>query len=92
MMWPNGDYYDEKGELWAKDNIDREALPYVADVTMCYDKDTLPFMINEGKESYFTKIVTGAVTKIINVPILKNAGDAGAHDIIIKERMARGVR
>jgi uncharacterized protein (DUF362 family) len=31
-------------------------------------------MINEGKESFFTKIVTEKVTKIVNVPILKNAG------------------
>ncbi|HVP90150.1 MAG TPA: hypothetical protein VMS75_02925, partial [Terriglobales bacterium] len=29
---PNGDFWDAKGELWSKDNIDREALPYVADV------------------------------------------------------------
>ena len=71
---PNGGFYDDKGELWAKDNIDREALPYVADVEMTYDKETLAYMINEGKSSYFTKIVTGTVTKIINVPILKNAG------------------
>jgi uncharacterized protein (DUF362 family) len=74
MKGPNGEFYDDKGELWAKDNIDREALPYVADVETKYDKGTLPYMINEGKSSYFTKIVTGEVTKIINVPILKNAG------------------
>ena len=74
MKGPNGEFYDEKGELWAKDNIDREALPYVADVEMKYNKDLLGYMINEGKESYFTKIVTEKVTKIVNVPILKNAG------------------
>ena len=74
MKGPNGEFYDAKGELWAKDNIDREALPYVADVEMKYDKETLPYMINEGKSSYFSKIVTQTVTKIVNVPILKNAG------------------
>jgi len=74
MKGPNGEFYDDKGELWAKDNIDREALPYVADVEMKYNKDTLPYMINEGKESYFTRIVTGTLTKIVNLPILKNAG------------------
>jgi uncharacterized protein (DUF362 family) len=74
MKGPNGEFYDDKGELWAKDNIDREALPYVADLEMKYDKETLGYMINEGKESYFTKIVTEKVTKIVNVPILKNAG------------------
>ncbi len=71
---PNGEFYDDKGELWAKDNIDREALPYVADLEMKYDKETLGYMINEGKESYFTRIVTEKLTKIVNVPILKNAG------------------
>ena len=74
MKGPNGEFYDAKGELWAKDNIDREALPYIADVEMKYDKETLPYMINEGKSSYFSKIVTQTVTKIVNVPILKNAG------------------
>ena len=74
LKGPNGEFYDDKGELWAKDNIDHEALPYVADVEQKYDKETLGYMINEGKSSYFTKIVTGTVTKIVNVPILKNAG------------------
>ena len=74
MKGPNGEFYDDKGELWAKDNIDRESLPYIAELEMKYDKETLPYMINEGKVSYFTKIVTEKVTKIVNVPILKNAG------------------
>jgi uncharacterized protein (DUF362 family) len=74
MKGPNGEFYDDKGELWAKGNIDREALPYVADIEQKYDKETLGYMINEGKSSYFTKIVTEKVTKIVNVPILKNAG------------------
>ena len=74
MKGPNGEFYDDKGELWAKDNIDREALPYVADIEQKYDKETLGYMINEGKSSYFTKIVTEKVTRIVNVPILKNAG------------------
>jgi uncharacterized protein (DUF362 family) len=74
MKGPNGEFYDDKGDLWAKDNIDREALPYVAEVEQKYDKETLGYMINEGKSSYFTKIVTEKVTKVVNVPILKNAG------------------
>jgi uncharacterized protein (DUF362 family) len=74
MKGPNGEFYDDKGELWAKDNIDREALPYVAEVEGKYDKETLGYMINEGKSSYFAKIATEKVTKIVNVPILKNAG------------------
>jgi len=74
MRGPNGDFYDDKGELWSKDNIDREAPFYFADVEGKYDKETLPYMVNEGKESYFTKILTQRCTKVINVPILKNAG------------------
>jgi uncharacterized protein (DUF362 family) len=31
-------------------------------------------MVNTGKFSYFTKIITKEVDKIINIPILKNAG------------------
>jgi uncharacterized protein (DUF362 family) len=74
LKGPNNEFFDEKGELWSKDNIDREALPYSADVEQEYDKETLPYMVNEGKNSYFTKIVTRKCTKIINVPVLKNAG------------------
>lgn len=74
MKGPNGEFYDEQGELWSKDNIDREYPSYTADVEMEYNKNTLPYMINQGKESFFTKIVTRKCTRIINVPILKNAG------------------
>jgi len=74
MRGPNNEFYDEKGELWAKDNIDREAKFYFADLEMPYNKNLLAAMINQGKESYFTKVVTQKVTKIINVPILKNSG------------------
>jgi len=34
----------------------------------------MPYMVNEGKYSYFSKICTQEVDKIINIPILKNAG------------------
>ena len=74
MKGPNDDFYNEKGELWAKDNIDRDYPAYSAGVEMKYNKNMLPYMINEGKESYFTKIVTRTCDKIINVPVLKNAG------------------
>jgi uncharacterized protein (DUF362 family) len=53
--------------------IDRDWF-YWADVEEKYDADTLPYMINEGKHSYFGTICTREVTKIINIPILKNAG------------------
>jgi hypothetical protein len=68
-----GSYYDAKGELYGKQMID-EKWYYWADVEQKYDAETLPYMINEGKHSYFGKICTQDVTKIINIPILKNAG------------------
>ena len=68
-----GSYYDKDGKLYGEQMIDREWF-YWADVEEKYDAETLPYMINEGKHSYFSNICTKDVTKIINVPILKNAG------------------
>ena len=53
--------------------IDKE-WSYWADVEGSYDEYTMPYMVNGGKHSYFTRICTQQVTKIINLPILKNAG------------------
>lgn len=68
-----GSYYDPEGKLYGERMIDREWY-YWADVEEHYDAETLPYMINEGKHSYFSRICTKDVTKIINIPILKNAG------------------
>ena len=68
-----GSYYDANGVLYGKEMID-EAWFYWADVEQKYDAETIPYMINEGKHSYFGKICTQQVTKIVNIPILKNAG------------------
>lgn len=68
-----GSYYDKDGKLYGESMIDKDWV-YRANVEMKYDEYTLPFMINEGEESYFSKIVTKEVDKIINIPILKNAG------------------
>jgi len=68
-----GSYIDENGKLYGEKNIDKEWY-YWADVDGEYDAETMPYMINGGKFSYFTKIVTQEVDKIINIPILKNAG------------------
>jgi uncharacterized protein (DUF362 family) len=68
-----GSYYDKEGKLYGESMIDKDWV-YRANVEMKYDEYTLPFMINEGEESYFSKIVTKEVDKIINIPILKNAG------------------
>lgn len=68
-----GSYTDAAGKLYSEAIIDRTWF-YWADVEEKYDAETLPYMVNEGKHSYFTRIVTQDVTKIINIPILKNAG------------------
>ena len=68
-----GSFYDEKGKLYGERMIDK-AWYYWADAEEKYDAETIPYMINEGKHSYFSTICTKEVTKIINVPILKNAG------------------
>lgn len=68
-----GSFYDGNGKLYGEGNIDKEWY-YWADVDGEYDSETMPYMVNGGKFSYFTKIVTREVDKIINIPILKNAG------------------
>ena len=71
----NKSYYNSEGRLYSEDLIDKNHYFY-ADVEGEYDAYTLPYMVNGGKYSYFTKICTEKVTKIINIPILKNAGSA----------------
>ena len=66
-------FYDSEGKLYSEKMIDKEWY-YHADVEEKYDAETIPYMINEGKYSYFTKIITQHVDKIINIPVLKNAG------------------
>jgi len=68
-----GSFVDENGKLYGERNIDKEWY-YWADVEGEYDAETMPYMVNGGKFSYFTKIVTKEVDKIINIPVLKNAG------------------
>lgn len=70
-----GSMYNSEGRLYGEDNIDKERFIY-ADVEGEYDAYTMPYMVNGGKYSYYSKIVTSKVTKIINMPILKNAGSA----------------
>lgn len=70
-----GSFYDQDGKLYGERNIDRDWY-YWADVEGEYDAETMPYMVNGGKYSYFTKIVTRDLDKIINIPILKNAGSS----------------
>jgi hypothetical protein len=68
-----GSFTDAAGTLYSEAMIDR-AWFYWADCEEKYDAETLPYMVNEGKHSYFSRLVTKDLTKIINMPILKNAG------------------
>ena len=68
-----GSFYDKEGKLYSEQMIDRDWF-YWADVEEKYDAETLPYMINEGKHSYFGTVCTKTISKIINIPILKNAG------------------
>ena len=68
-----GSFTTAEGVLLSEAMIDRDWV-YWADCEEKYDVETLPYMVNEGKHSYFTKLVTKDFTKIINIPILKNAG------------------
>ncbi|MBE0662911.1 MAG: DUF362 domain-containing protein [Bacteroidales bacterium] len=69
----DGSYYNKEGKLYSEEMIDRDWY-YFAEVEGEYDDYTLPYMVNGGKYSYFTKICTQELDKIINIPILKNAG------------------
>jgi hypothetical protein len=70
-----GSMYDANCKLYGLQMIDTTWY-YWADCEDKYDAETIPYMINEGKYSYFTKIATQMVDKIINIPILKNAGSS----------------
>ncbi len=70
-----GSFFDQNGKLYGESMIDKE-WAYHADVEGTYDEYTMPYMVNGGKDSYFSKICTKQVTKIINLPILKNAGSS----------------
>lgn len=69
----NGSFYGSDGLQYAEKNIDKDWF-YYAETEEEYDAYTLPYMVNSGKHSYFTKICTQELDKIINLPILKNAG------------------
>mgnify|MGYP000104496047 FL=1 len=69
----DGSYYNKEGKRYSEEMIDKDWY-YFADVEGEYDDYTISYMVNGGKYSYFTKICTQELDKIINIPILKNAG------------------
>jgi Domain of unknown function (DUF362) len=70
-----GSFFDKDGRLYSETMIDKKWF-YWADVESKYDAETLPYMVNDGKYSYFSKLVTEEMDKIINIPVLKNAGSS----------------
>jgi uncharacterized protein (DUF362 family) len=68
-----GSFYDSEGKLYGESRIDKNWY-FWAQTEMEYDAYTKPYMVNSGEYSYFTKILTQEVDKVINIPILKNAG------------------
>lgn len=71
----DGSYYGPDGNLYSESRIDKEWF-YWANVEGEYDDYTIPYMVNGGKHSYFTNILTKELDKVINIPILKNAGSS----------------
>ena len=82
-----GSFVNKEGKLYSEEMIDKDWY-YWADVEGEYDAETMPYMVNGGKYSYFSKICTKDVDKIINLPILKNAG---ASVTICMKNLAYGV-
>ena len=69
------EYLDTVGEeqVWkGEDRLDKDVF-YEFDIVGEYSEELMPYMINGGTKSYFTRIITEMVDKVINVPILKNA-------------------
>lgn len=65
---------DKTGEHVSRKNFD-ESVFYWADVEGTSDDAYLNQNIVSGKYSYFGKLVTEKLTKIINIPVLKNTGN-----------------
>jgi len=69
------EYMEKEGEeeIWkGEDRLDKDVF-YEFDIAGEYSEEMMPYMINGGTRSYFTRIITQMVDKVINVPILKNA-------------------
>lgn len=71
----NGSYINSEGKYYGENRIDKRHA-FHADVNGEYDAYTMPYMINGGEESYYSTICTEMCTKIINIPVLKNAGSS----------------
>jgi len=70
----NGRWLRPDGTHVSVDNFDRETY-YWADVEAPQDNAYLNQHVFNGKFSYFGKLLTQRLTKIINVPVFKNTGN-----------------
>ncbi|KPJ61122.1 MAG: hypothetical protein AMJ46_03755 [Latescibacteria bacterium DG_63] len=67
-------WLDESGNHVSAENFDKNVY-YWADVEGPKDKAYLNQHVFNGKYSYFGNLLTKKLTKIINVPVLKNTGN-----------------
>lgn len=67
-------FLNKKGEHKSMVNFDKDVY-YWADVEAPSDAQYLNQHVVNGKESYFGKLVTNELTKIINLPVFKNTGN-----------------
>ena len=70
----NSKWLDENGNHISQNNFDMENY-YWADVDAPTDTNYLNQHVFNNKYSYFGKLVTQKLTKIINVPVFKNTGN-----------------
>jgi hypothetical protein len=70
----NSRWLDEGGRHVSATNFDTE-VSYWADVEGPKDEAYLNQHVFNGKDSYFGKLLTQRLTKIINVPVFKNTGN-----------------
>ncbi len=67
-------WLDKDGHHVSEKNFDLDAY-YFADIEAPQDKPYLNQHVFNGKYSYFGKLLTKKLTKIINVPVFKNTGN-----------------
>jgi len=67
-------FLDENGDHLSKELFDSQVY-YWADVEGPKDLDYLNQHVENGKRSYFGKLLTQKLTKFINVPVFKNTGN-----------------
>ncbi|MBU4404135.1 MAG: DUF362 domain-containing protein [Acidobacteria bacterium] len=67
-------WLDKDGRHVSEKNFDLDAY-YFADIEAPQDKPYLNQHVFNGRHSYFGKLLTGTLTKIINIPVFKNTGN-----------------